>query len=425
MPGTYITDMRHFVPEDPATPLPAPMARLRAFFGDIVRAATAGSQAEFVSGIPCRRRPGNRRCLGTISVSKTVFPEPFVFWECTVCEDNGRIAGFQRGPDDLSAFADRGSAGDERRHQVLLTAEEYRSWISGDTIAYDAESMQTMYSAVVGKRGIVISATADELDFLLDATAADANHETRKKRRDYVSSIFVKLGEALRKPPDRAEPRPREKHRDDDSVDPLITADSPYAHGFFSAIVAGPMVMPTKWLQHFLPPQHESIEDLNACAQRAMHAYNEISDQLSRQRERFGDATLAIAVGDARGNGILDWKRGFVDAMGLNPDEWTTFLSTLTLEDLLAPLAIIAQISEDTSKRDWLTDQGLRENIGRSLGIMTVRLWEAYRGRPSVLLELGVAAEPRQQPAVSRNAPCPCGSGKKLKRCCGAALRGV
>jgi uncharacterized protein YecA (UPF0149 family) len=28
----------------------------------------------------------------------------------------------------------------------------------------------------------------------------------------------------------------------------------------------------------------------------------------------------------------------------------------------------------------------------------------------------------RDQPKVGRNEPCPCGSGKKYKKCCGAAL---
>ena len=27
----------------------------------------------------------------------------------------------------------------------------------------------------------------------------------------------------------------------------------------------------------------------------------------------------------------------------------------------------------------------------------------------------------REQPKVSRNAPCPCGSNKKFKKCCGKA----
>ena len=28
----------------------------------------------------------------------------------------------------------------------------------------------------------------------------------------------------------------------------------------------------------------------------------------------------------------------------------------------------------------------------------------------------------RDQPKIGRNEPCPCGSGKKYKKCCGATL---
>jgi uncharacterized protein YecA (UPF0149 family) len=31
-------------------------------------------------------------------------------------------------------------------------------------------------------------------------------------------------------------------------------------------------------------------------------------------------------------------------------------------------------------------------------------------------------AAPRVQPMVGRNDPCPCGSGKKYKKCCGRNL---
>ena len=34
--------------------------------------------------------------------------------------------------------------------------------------------------------------------------------------------------------------------------------------------------------------------------------------------------------------------------------------------------------------------------------------------------EPGTKTEQRQSDKVGRNAPCPCGSGKKYKKCCGA-----
>ena len=38
---------------------------------------------------------------------------------------------------------------------------------------------------------------------------------------------------------------------------------------------------------------------------------------------------------------------------------------------------------------------------------------------PDVVLRLPQAPVVRSAPRVGRNAPCPCGSGKKLKKCCG------
>ena len=114
-----------------------------------------------------------------------------------------------------------------------------------------------------------------------------------------------------------------------------------------------------------------------------MSAYNEIADALLRRREIFGEATLAIMEGDAHGDALVDWQRGFLDAMELSPNEWMSFLSRQP-KDILQPLAVISQCSEDPSKRDWLEDRDLRENFGRSLGIMTARLWEAFRNEPSV-----------------------------------------
>ena len=42
-----------------------------------------------------------------------------------------------------------------------------------------------------------------------------------------------------------------------------------------------------------------------------------------------------------------------------------------------------------------------------------------YKGRVQNVLPGMQAASPRPAAAVGRNDPCPCGSGKKYKKCCG------
>ena len=50
----------------------------------------------------------------------------------------------------------------------------------------------------------------------------------------------------------------------------------------------------------------------------------------------------------------------------------------------------------------------------------------AHLGRRSIATALmehtTEASEPTRTAKVGRNAPCPCGSGKKYKRCCGATV---
>jgi yecA family protein len=426
MPGTYVVDMRDYIREDPAKELTPPVMRVRDFVGNIVRAATATPRREFITGLPCRRRPGNRQCLGTIAVRKVNLPEPFVFWKCAACRDNGRIAGFLGCLYDLGAFTKRRRNGEEQRHDIALAAGEYRSWISGDMISYDRESMRIIYSATASKRGIVVSVPDTERKNLCDSTAADANRESNRKRQGNVYAIFEKLDDILEKPSARPSVRSRGR-RSDRSPRPSRPVRDPrssYAHGFFSAIVAGPMVMPAKWLQRFLT-EHESVDELNKSARSVMDAYNKVAEQLLERREQFGSETLAVARRDADGSALIGWQRGFLDAINLNPDEWAALLSTFKRNDILKPLAMISEFSQDPNKRNWLTDQELRENIGRALGVMTARLWEAYRAEPMVELEFE-QMEPRgAEPTAARNAPCPCGSGKKFKRCCGSTLRVV
>ncbi len=77
---------------------------------------------------------------------------------------------------------------------------------------------------------------------------------------------------------------------------------------------------------------------------------------------------------------------------------------------LAAPEAIAALL-------EWLQGAG-RLADGAHLGLMVMAMADEYRKRvgPS-----GLRMPPRRAPApIGRNDPCPCGSGKKYKKCCGA-----
>ena len=66
---------------------------------------------------------------------------------------------------------------------------------------------------------------------------------------------------------------------------------------------------------------------------------------------------------------------------------------------------------------EWLQDAG-RLGEGYSLGRFVAALAPAYRERCAPKGGLRTPPYVKKTPRIGRNDPCPCGSGKKYKKCC-------
>ncbi|MDO4561095.1 MAG: SEC-C metal-binding domain-containing protein [bacterium] len=66
-------------------------------------------------------------------------------------------------------------------------------------------------------------------------------------------------------------------------------------------------------------------------------------------------------------------------------------------------------------------DKSVPELVGLAVNFMNdTRLWDNYGWTPKELADSAGAADiPARSEKIERNAPCPCGSGKKYKNCCG------
>ncbi len=191
-----------------------------------------------------------------------------------------------------------------------------------------------------------------------------------------------------------------------------------FRHGFFSAIVAGPMIMPTAYLSWLMPRANESIESLNAHVSATMAEQNAIADQLLRDPDAY--RTEFAGRFDDR-DSLADWRDGFAFGMALAGDDWIGAMrADSELEHRFEPIGSLMQIAYDPDQRHWLDDAGLRANLISALPLSVTLLWERWR-------ELFAKPAPtrRERPKTAPNSACPCGSGKKFKRCCGSVLRPV
>ena len=183
--------------------------------------------------------------------------------------------------------------------------------------------------------------------------------------------------------------------------------------GFLTALVIGPeMVMPSRYLPEIWGtedgsgPVWDSMEQLQYFMDLLAKHWNAIAARRSAdaphrpQIDQFGD--------DLPGKG---WAQGFVAGMNLCADAWDPLIENEDEGD--AALQILALAMESDTMLPDETRAAIVEELPN-----IVRVIAAYWRNPSAA---PVRKLPLRSSKVGRNEPCPCGSGKKYKKCCGAS----
>lgn len=185
----FVTDLHHFLdlPDD----TPGPARRLAEHLSNIVRAATAGDAGTvWMTTLPCRRRPARRLCPGRMIVFRSESVEP-IHWQCSVCHDEGVISNWQDSPYDL------------RRRQLALARPIKEVVISEQVAAalrelrlLDLDCERLVFAMRSDDARIILPVTDDDLDELIGFVAAEANHETNRRRQQRLDAALEALTDA-------------------------------------------------------------------------------------------------------------------------------------------------------------------------------------------------------------------------------------
>jgi uncharacterized protein len=195
--------------------------------------------------------------------------------------------------------------------------------------------------------------------------------------------------------------------------------------GFFAALIAGPeIVMPSEYYSEVF-----GGEMSDTCDFRSLDEANEILELMQRQwngiagtlfnGEVYGPLLLEDEDGVALGN---DWACGFTRGMAMRHDGWAELINDEEHGGGLIPMMMLYhEHDEDPEMRPEPINPEKREEVivHMAAGLVTAyRYFREHRQR----IPSAATSTPRQRtPKVGRNDPCPCGSGKKYKRCCGGA----
>ena len=197
--------------------------------------------------------------------------------------------------------------------------------------------------------------------------------------------------------------------------------------GYLHAIAIGPITLhPSQWMPGIwgegsaMMPPVESLEKLNHIMGLIMRLFNSIIAALEDEpREIFPlwntQEYLGKEYDDAE-----SWTYGFCEGVNLCRREWQPLLETPQGQNWYRPIALLGE-DDFGPQQDALTrTPNLRGELALQIPQAVIAIYEYWLPYRQALYEREVAKTLQQK--VGRNEPCPCGSEKKFKKCCGAAV---
>lgn len=204
-------------------------------------------------------------------------------------------------------------------------------------------------------------------------------------------------------------------------VTPEDCMDISMLDGFLTALAIGPTtILPSQWLPVVwggdvaweTPDQFQRITSL------IFRYSNDLTLYLQDDPDEF-EPLLYENDFEGKTVQVLDeWCSGFVQGMTLDEAAWQPFLDSEEGEELLYPILLYGtEVGWDELKQNPEVAERHAE-FAQSLGDAVLAIhahWLPLRKEASTFR--------REDPKVGRNDECPCGSGKKYKKCCGSPER--
>lgn len=196
--------------------------------------------------------------------------------------------------------------------------------------------------------------------------------------------------------------------------------------GFFAALACCPdLILPSEYLPVIRAGEtedgnlvFESLEEAQRFMALVSLHWNHVNHQLN-EGEVYLPLILQNEHSDTDGN---DWAKGFLAGTQLRHEIWAELIDDEEQGGAILPIMALAYENHpDPSMRPFkgpIDDEKRAElMIASAAGVMRMHA-HFLKQRDVYLPETTTFV--RSGPKIGRNAPCPCGSGKKYKRCCGS-----
>lgn len=195
--------------------------------------------------------------------------------------------------------------------------------------------------------------------------------------------------------------------------------------GLFCALIASPrLILPSDYLPVVLGDSPEGAFESMADAQETMGLLMRYWNAIAADFEKESIHLAYVLEPGSEGITGRDWARGYMRGTRLSPEGWNRIFGD-DREGLVLTIPVVAGEVDP----DWPKEPMTAEKSDELLQSMLAGAARAYRyfksdrqaqaGASAAARTPRTAPFEREGPKVGRNDPCPCGSGKKYKKCCG------
>jgi uncharacterized protein len=201
--------------------------------------------------------------------------------------------------------------------------------------------------------------------------------------------------------------------------------------GYLTAIVTGPASVKTsEWLPGVWgsserdEPAFDTFEEAQHILDLILDQRNGIVESLQQDPDRFEPVFDYVAYeGDTRE--YLDgemWAHGFMRGIKLREHDWKPFLDDPDNAAVLRPIYLLGAEEVTDEEEKLVETPAQREELAKQIPACVAAIYRYWLPHRKEVFEQAVTSTfQREQPKTGRNDPCPCGSSKKFKKCCGAA----
>jgi uncharacterized protein len=183
--------------------------------------------------------------------------------------------------------------------------------------------------------------------------------------------------------------------------------------GYLTGILLTPNPSPRQWIPGIWEadsPSYESDDQFVELVTSVIARQTEIAADLDKGAPAFRESL--VEQGERDYDQLRTWVRGFRKAIRLDPDYWSNLMDDDLTRDLVAVFTGFMDADEPFEEREDAAQ--LREKHADMLPGALVLLRDLAAFHEEAL----DGPMPIRSQKIGRNEPCPCGSGKKYKRCC-------